>query len=127
MDREAVAKWLAGYIEAWKSYDPQAIGDLFSEDAEYRYHPWDEPERGRATIVANWLRSPDAPGTWAAHYGPLAIDGDTMVATGRSTYFKADRATIDKEYHNIFIIRFDAEGRCASFTEWYMEKPQPKD
>jgi len=31
--------WLDDYVAAWRSYDPEAIGALFSEDAEYRYHP----------------------------------------------------------------------------------------
>ena len=35
MDVQSANAWLNRYIEAWKSYDPQAIGDLFSEDAVY--------------------------------------------------------------------------------------------
>ena len=37
MNREDVNRWLAAYIDAWKSYDRDRIGALFSEDAEYRY------------------------------------------------------------------------------------------
>ena len=47
-----------------------------AEDAEYRYHAWDEPVVGRDAIVADWL-SPggdpgqrDQPGTFAGHYEP---------------------------------------------------------
>lgn len=124
MDREAVATWLAKYIEAWKSYDPQAIGDLFSEDATCLYHPWDEPVRGREAIVASWLESPDAQGTFEAHYEPVAIDGDTAVAIGRSLYFKEDKATIEREYHNVFIMTFNASGQCTGFREWFMKNPE---
>ena len=55
LDRPAFQAWLDRYVAAWKSYDPAAIGALFSEDAEYRYHPEDEPVVGRAAIVADWL------------------------------------------------------------------------
>ena len=34
--KAAVAAWLNRYIDAWRSYDPQAIGDLFTEGATYR-------------------------------------------------------------------------------------------
>ncbi|MGH3133154.1 MAG: hypothetical protein ACRDNY_05350, partial [Gaiellaceae bacterium] len=34
-------RWLEDYVGAWKSYDEAAIGALFSEDARYRYHPWE--------------------------------------------------------------------------------------
>ncbi len=55
MDRDGFAAWLDRYVSAWRTYDPVAIGDLFSVDATYRYHPEDEPIMGRAAIVADWL------------------------------------------------------------------------
>jgi len=55
MDEAAFQRWLDGYVGAWKTYDEGAIGALFSEDAKYRFYPWDQPIRGRAAIVANWL------------------------------------------------------------------------
>ena len=46
MTHDQVQDWLDRYIAAWRSYDPAAIGDLFADDAAYRYHPWDdEPVR----------------------------------------------------------------------------------
>lgn len=120
MDRQAFQGWLDRYVEAWKTYDPQLIGDLFSEDANYRGHPQDKGERGRDEIVAAWLTDTDAPGTYDAHYEPLAIDGDVHVAEGWSRYFNADGSTRD-EYMNIYVCRFDDDGRCTSFTEYWIQ------
>ena len=122
MDKAAVTTWLERYVAAWKSYDEGDIGDLFSDDAEYRYHPYDEAVRGRANIVASWLEDVDAPGTYDGHYEPIAVDGDVAVATGRSSYTGAD-GSVERTYHNAYIMRFDAEGRCSSFTEWFMLQP----
>lgn len=125
MDHATVQAWLDRYVEAWMTYDPQQIGDLFSEDAEYYFSPYDEmPIKGRAAIVANWLEEPDAKGTYKAHYHPIAVEGSIAVANGRSTYFAADGKTLEREFDNIFRIRFDADGRCSEFTEWYMQKPE---
>ncbi len=120
LDRAAFQEWLDRYVEAWKSYDPQAIGDLFSEDAEYRYHPQDDPEKGRATIVAAWLDEPDEPGRYDGKYEPLAIDGENHVATGWSRYFD-ENGELEDDYCNIYLCRFDAEGRCREFTEWWIQ------
>ena len=38
--------WLDAYVEAWRSYDRPAIEALFTEDASYAYHPYDEPLTG---------------------------------------------------------------------------------
>ena len=89
MEHADVQRWLDAYVDAWRSYDASGIGDLFAEDATYRWHPWDE--------------------------------GDRAVAIGVSRYLRAD-GSLDREYHNVFLCRFDADGRCVEFTEYFMRR-----
>jgi hypothetical protein len=60
MDRGEVDRWLAGYVEAWRTYDRERIAALFSADAKYRYHPYDGWVRGRDAIVSSWLGESDS-------------------------------------------------------------------
>ena len=125
MDGVAVTKWLASYVDAWRTYDAEAIGALFSEDAAYRFHPWDEGEetvRGREASVSNWLEEPDATDSWTAEYRPWAVDGDRVVAVGTTRYLTKYRGAAEREYHNVFLLEFDADGRCKEFTELYMPR-----
>ncbi|HEY8779239.1 MAG TPA: nuclear transport factor 2 family protein [Solirubrobacterales bacterium] len=122
-DTESVNAWLERYVEAWGSYDREQIGELFAEDARYRYHPFDEPIRGREAIVESWFDEPDERGTYEAEYRPVAIDGDTVVAVGSSNYRDSPRDEIARVYDNCFVIRFDDDGRCVDFVEWYMKRP----
>jgi hypothetical protein len=130
MDRTTAQRWLDSYVAAWLSYEPEAIGALFSDDVEYRYHPSDEPIVGRAAVIASWLgeseaegaSTRDAPGTYEAAYAPIAVDDDVVVATGTSTYREAPDGPVAKIYDNCFVIRFDAHGRCRAFTEYYMKR-----
>jgi hypothetical protein len=46
------------------------------------------------------------------------------VARGYSRYFNTN-GTVRDEYDNLFLLRFDADGRCAEYREWYMRKPTP--
>jgi hypothetical protein len=119
LTRDEFGTWLGRYIEAWRTYDLDAIGDLFSEDVSYSYKGGEAVVTGRAAVVEAWLADPDAPGTWEAHYEPLAIDEEVHVAIGWTRYFDLDREVRD-EYSNIFVCRFDEAGRCARFTEWWM-------
>ena len=58
----------------------------------------------------------------------LAIDGDVFVAHGRTRYLTDDRAEVEREFANVFVCRFDAEGRCREFTEYYMRRrPEAAD
>jgi hypothetical protein len=125
MKHEQVQAWLDRYVEAWRTYDESQIGELFSQDATYRYHPYDSGEdvvHGREAIVASWLENRDAPGSWEARYEPYAVDGDRAVATGSSRY-AASGDKPERTFWNCYLLRFDAEGRCAEFTEFYMLQP----
>jgi hypothetical protein len=115
--REHVQAWLDAYVDAWRTYEAGAIGELFSADASYAYHPYDEPERGREAIVASWLQEPDEARSWEAGYAPLLVDGDRAVAAGETQYADGRR------FSNLFVLRFDADGRCAEFVEWFIEHP----
>jgi hypothetical protein len=123
LDRTTAAEWLTSYIQAWESYDPAVIGDLFSEQVEYRYHPADQPIVGREAVVESWLADPDGEGTFEAEYQPFAVDGHRVVATGWSRYYTdATRSEVRAVYDNCFAMEFDADGRCAHFTEWFRER-----
>lgn len=128
MTHDDVQRWLDRYIEAWQTYDGATIADLFAEDAVYRYVPWGEPVKGRDTIVNDWLnptppRGRDEPGTWKARYEPLVVEGDSAVAIGETWYF-ADASQSEETHHywNLWPLRFDADGRCTEFTEYFMQR-----
>ena len=121
MTHDDVQAWLDAYVGAWRSYDPRAIGALFTEDATYAYHPWDEGEevvRGRDAIVADWLEEQDPPGSWEGHYRPIMVEGERAVATGTTSY------TNGAYYWNLWVLRLDENNRCAEYVEWYMARPQ---
>ena len=135
MDRDTATAWLDRYVRAWTSYNPDDIARLFSDDVSYRYHPYDEPIVGRDAVVASWLgedasgdaSTRDAPGTYNADYAPVAVDGDTVVATGTSHYRDVPGGPVVRTYANCFVMSFDAEGRCREFTEYYLRHPDGKD
>jgi hypothetical protein len=113
--------WLDRYVAAWQSYDAADIGSLFSEHATYRHHPQDDPIRGRAAIVADWLADRDQTGEYDAQYEPLAIDGSNgnHVASGRTRYFTS-AGDLKDEYWNVYLVTFDDMRQATSFTEWWI-------
>jgi ketosteroid isomerase-like protein len=134
MDRQAAQRWLDRYVDAWRTMDRESIGELFTDDAEYRArpvstnrasHPADEPVVGREAIVEDWLEDPDEPGSWEARYEPFAVDGDRAVAIGFSSYFEREGQPAHV-YDNVFVMEFDPDGRCRSFTEWFRKRPTPE-
>jgi ketosteroid isomerase-like protein len=130
MTQEDVDRWLADYVEAWRTYDRDQIAALFTEDIAYRYHPYDEPIEGRDEVIKAWRAegdhpeagTRDDPGTFEAEYRAVAVDGDVAVATGTSSYKDSADGPVARVYDNCFVMRFDSEGRCREFTEWFMQR-----
>jgi ketosteroid isomerase-like protein len=128
VDKTEVDRWLRAYVEAWKSYDRDQIGELFAEDVKYRYHPYDDPVEGRDAVVRSWLgdagaSTRDKEDTYDAAYRAVAVDGDLAVATGSSSYLSEPGGPVQKVFDNCFVMRFDSAGQCREFTEWYVPRP----
>jgi ketosteroid isomerase-like protein len=118
MTRDEVQAWLDRYVDAWRSYDADAIGALFTADATYAYHPYDDPLRGREAIVESWLGERDEPGSWEARYEVFLLEGDRAIAKGETSYSNGNR------FSNLWELRFDAGGSCSEYVEWYMQHPR---
>lgn len=63
------------------------------------------------------------PGGYDAQYEPIAIDGDLVVAHGRTRFFDPLTGATQAEYDNIWVLRFGPDGRCAEFHAWYARRP----
>jgi hypothetical protein len=131
VDHETAQSWLDRYVAAWISYEAGDIADLFSDDVRYRYYSYAEWVVGRDAVVASWMgeatdahgSSRDEPGTYTAAYAPVAVEGDVVVATGTSTYTDSPGGRVTRVFDNCFVMRFDDDGRCREFTEYYTKRP----
>ena len=117
MDPQTVERWMQGYIKAWSSNDPDDIAALFTEDATYYTAPHRQPWRGRAAIVEGWVDRKDQQGQWDFRHELLATAEDVAFVRGWTTYH--DQET--PNYSNLWVLRLTEDGRCAEFTEWWMD------
>jgi ketosteroid isomerase-like protein len=121
----ALADWLDRYEQAWRNNDAAQIRALFTDDAVYRWHPWEEPADGAdgsEEIVQAWLEQPDDPDDWTLACEPLAVNGDLGVARCVTRYRATARGP-ERVYHNIWLVSLTDDGRCSEFTEYYMKEP----
>ena len=121
----ALADWLDRYEQAWRNNDAAQIADLFTDDAVYRWHPWEEPSDGadgRDEIVQAWLDQPDDPDDWTLDCEPLAVNGELGVARCVTRYRATARGPA-RIYHNVWLVSLTDDGRCSEFTEYFMKEP----
>jgi ketosteroid isomerase-like protein len=112
-DRSGVSAWIEAYERAWRSVGTAQLAELFSEDASYRMSPYEEPVRGLTAIGALWEREREsADEEFAMTAEIVAVEGDTAVARVEVAYGNGD------EYRDLWIVRFDGDGRCREFEEW---------
>jgi ketosteroid isomerase-like protein len=124
LTRDEFAGWLERYIAAWRSGEADEIGDLFSEDVTYSQTGGQTVIVGREAVVEDWLEAAYEPDlSWEAAYEPLAIEDQTYVGVGSTRYVREDG--VREDFSNIFVCRFDDDGRCCELREWWMRAPSP--
>ena len=123
MTRDDVQRWLDAYVDAWRTYDREAIGALFAEDARYAYQPYREPVVGRDAIVADWLDDPDAAGIMGGAIRAVCRRWRPRRGRRREP-LPRDDGSLRTIFYNVWLLRFDGDGRCAEFVEYWRELPE---
>ena len=122
MNRAQVRDWVAAYERAWRAPGTGALAGIFTADARYRQGPYDEPVVGLAAIGDMWEAEREGPDeVFRMTSDVVAADGDTAVLRVEVSYGDPVR----QEYRDLWIVRFAADGRCASFEEWPFWPVQP--
>ncbi len=86
------------------------LAGLFAVDATYLHSPYAEPVVGLVRIGEMWeadRQGPDEVFTMSTEI--VALDGDVAVVRALVRY----GAPVRQEYTDLWIVRFDATGRCS--------------
>jgi ketosteroid isomerase-like protein len=122
VDRAAVERWVAGYERAWRTPGTEQLAELFAPDVSYLPSPWSRPIVGLARLGPWWDAERDGPDEpFAMTSEIVAVDGDTAVVRIEVDY-QSDEPS---RWRDLWILRFDAGGRCAGFEEWPFAPDQP--
>ena len=114
-DRAAVRRWVAGYEQAWRTPGTDGLSALFTADATYLHSPYEEPVEGLHAITKMWDDDRDGPDeVFTLSIEIVAVEGDAAVVRAEVQYGQPIR----QEYRDLWLILFDADGRCARFEEW---------
>jgi ketosteroid isomerase-like protein len=122
MERADVERWVAGYERAWRSAGTDDLATLFAPEATYLVSPWATPIEGLAAIRDLWeaeREGPDEAFTMASEV--VAVDGHTAVVRVAVDYGEPD----PRRWRDLWVVRFEADGRCGAFEEWPFAPAQP--
>ena len=115
IDREDVSRWVRAYEAAWRTPGAEALVDLFAPDIVYLPSPWAQPLRGLAALSQFWETARDGPDeVFDLTSEIVAVDRNVAVV----------RVSVDYEnvssgrWRDLWVLRFDTEGRCDEFEEW---------
>lgn len=120
MDRNDVERWVGDYERAWRSPGTDLLAELFAPEATYLPSPWAEPVTGLEEIARFWEDERDGPDEpFELTSEVVVVDGDVAVVRASVEYLE------DGQWRDLWVLRFDAAGRCLAFEEWPFAPRQP--
>jgi SnoaL-like domain len=115
MDHAAVQRWVEGYERAWRTAGTDELSQLFAPEATYLVSPWARPVDGLAEIGDLWEREREgADEAFTMTSDIVAVDGDTAVVRIAVAYGDPG----GRRWRDLWVLRFDGDGRCTAFEEW---------
>ena len=113
MDHQAVDDWVAAYEALWRAPGTEMLAEIFAPEIVYLTSPWARPLHGLQAVAELWEAERDGPDEeFTMTSRVLAVDGATAIVRAEVDYGDGSR------WRDLWVLTFDAEGRCASFEEW---------
>jgi hypothetical protein len=121
MDARTVDNWIDTYILAWRTPGTEDLSGIFTDDVSYQTSPFKPPMKGLKELATFWEESRSDPDEeFTMTHEPVANEGDFSVVKVDVQYKNGEH------WKDIWIMQFDALGRCFSFEEWPF-KPDQSD
>jgi uncharacterized protein (TIGR02246 family) len=118
LSRERLDGWLAAYGKAWETRDADAAAALFTPDATYQDMPFDPPHQGHEGIRNYWSGVTKDQRNVKFGYDIIAVSGSTGIAHWTAE-FDVEPTRAHLSLNGVFVLEFDAAGKCRSLREWW--------
>jgi uncharacterized protein (TIGR02246 family) len=112
---------LERFKQAWEKRDPDAMLELYAEDAEYRVDPFAAPLEGANAIRAHW-------NDVVAEQAHIEFDAERVWVSGRTVLASwhaavTRRATAERiRIRGFSTLELDDDGRVARMRQWPVER-----
>ena len=122
MDHAAVRAWIDRYEEVWRTAGTAGLSTLFTPDVTYLPSPWATPVSGGDRLAEFWDDEREgADEVFTMQSEIVAVDGDTAVVRVAVDYDEPASG----RWRDLWVLRFDDDGRCRAFEEWPFAPDQP--
>ena len=118
LSREQLDAWLTSYGTAWESRSADRAVKLFTADATYQDNPYDPPHEGHKGIHDYWSGVTANQRNVEFDYEVIAVSGSTGIAHWTAE-FDVEPSKAHLSLNGVFVLEFDAGGKCRQLREWW--------
>jgi uncharacterized protein (TIGR02246 family) len=116
----ALEEWIDGYRLAWEQRDPEAVAELFAEDATYRSNIFEAPHEGRAGVQAYWEDVTNSQSDVTVTMGRPFVDGPRVAV---EFWTRMGVAGEETTLPGCLLLEFDERGLCRRLREYWHFAP----
>ena len=114
-----IERWVAAYVDAWRSPGTDALAELFTPDATYIQGPYRAPVTGLAAIARIWDEERPEGERFDITHEVVASEGATSVVRVQVDY----HAPREQQWRDLWMVVLDSDGLCTHFEEWPFAPP----
>jgi len=125
MDEVGFTRWLDAYGRAWEQGDAKAVMTLFAPGAQYYETPFSEPLVGLDAVHDYWKAGAgQSQRDVTFHFTVLSAAPDAGIARWTAAFTRVPSG-VAVRLDGVLLARFDGDGRCAEFREWWHREETP--
>ncbi|MFF8476668.1 nuclear transport factor 2 family protein [Streptomyces sp. NPDC015414] len=118
----AVDRWIDALKDGWRARDADAVAALFTDDAVYHQGPYGAPHTGREAVAAHWRTTLSRQKDARMWFGEPVVSGGRAAVEWWCVLYDPETGA-PRNAAGCLVLRFAADGRCASFHEYWHGAP----
>jgi hypothetical protein len=123
MTHAQLTQWLDAYGDAWERLDADKAASLFSENVKYYETPFELSAEGTEGVRRYWSAETGRHRDVKLHYEIVSVMDQRAVVLWQADYTRTTtKAKVRLD--GIFLLDFDAGGRCKVLREWWHRKEE---
>jgi len=118
-----VEKWMDALKRCWEQKEYSVLEDVLADKLMYYESPFGPPLKSKAQVISQWKTDLPKQKNITFNYDIVKTWGNQGLVHWEATFTRVPTSE-NVGLDGVFLIKFDSEGKCIFFKQWWVVKPK---